>query len=114
MLNCTCFIYIGAWLPFAKFTAPDLGITPGRLIALSAGIMFLRRIPAVLMLYKFIPEIASWKEALFCGHFGPVSAFIVRLTSETSWNIDKRLGVLLDGRWSRLHIHSRHPQASRA
>jgi len=30
----------------------------------------LRRIPAVLMLYKWIPEISNWKEALFCGHFG--------------------------------------------
>jgi len=32
--------------------------------------MGLRRIPAILALYKWIPEIASWREALFSGHFG--------------------------------------------
>ncbi|KAF9478628.1 hypothetical protein BDN70DRAFT_921783 [Pholiota conissans] len=72
LLNCGCFIYIGAWLPFDSFTMPELGITPWRLLVLSGGIMFLRRIPAILTLYRWIPEIASWREALFSGHFGPV------------------------------------------
>jgi len=70
VLNCGCFMYIGAWLPFNSFTIPDLGINPSRLVILSVGIMLLRRIPAILALYKWIPEIASWKEALFSGHFG--------------------------------------------
>lgn len=70
VLNCGCFIYIGAWLPFDSFTIPDLGIYPSRLVVLSVGIMLLRRIPAILALYKWIPEIATWKEALFSGHFG--------------------------------------------
>jgi NhaP-type Na+/H+ or K+/H+ antiporter len=70
VLNCGCFIYIGAWLPFNAFTIPDLGISPSRLVILAVGIMLLRRIPAILALYKWIPEISSWKEALFSGHFG--------------------------------------------
>lgn len=70
LLNCACFIYIGAWLPFHTFTIPDLGINPWRLIVLTCGILFLRRIPAILVLYRWIPEIASWREALFSGHFG--------------------------------------------
>lgn len=49
---------------------PDLGITPWRLVVLCIGVLFLRRIPAILALYKLVPEISSWKEALFCGHFG--------------------------------------------
>ncbi|KAJ3502865.1 hypothetical protein NMY22_g18441 [Coprinellus aureogranulatus] len=81
VLNCACFIYIGAWLPFAKFTVPELGITPAKLVLLAVGIMFLRRIPAILMLYKFIPEIASWKEALFCGHFGPMGVGAVFIST---------------------------------
>ncbi|TFK25717.1 hypothetical protein FA15DRAFT_654945 [Coprinopsis marcescibilis] len=72
VLNCGCFIYIGAWFDFNDFTNPMLGITPERLVFLCLGIIFLRRIPPLLMLYKFIPEIASWKEALFSGHFGPM------------------------------------------
>lgn len=70
MLNCACFIYIGAWLDFQAFNSPDLGITPWRLVILFLWIAVFRRIPAVLMLYKWVPEIKTWQEALFTGHFG--------------------------------------------
>lgn len=70
VLNCGCFVYIGAWLPFDSFNIPALGITPWRLAVLTTGIMTLRRIPAILLLYRWIPEITSWREALFSGHFG--------------------------------------------
>jgi len=73
ILSCACFFYIGAWLPWDGFSMPELGITPWRLVVLCIGILFLRRIPAVLMLYKWIPEISNWKEALFCGHFGALT-----------------------------------------
>ncbi|KAH6908646.1 Sodium/hydrogen exchanger family-domain-containing protein [Coprinopsis sp. MPI-PUGE-AT-0042] len=81
VLNCGCFMYIGAWLPFKEFTFPELGITPLRLFALAVGIIALRRIPAILMLYKFIPEISSFKEALFCGHFGPMGVGAVFIST---------------------------------
>jgi NhaP-type Na+/H+ or K+/H+ antiporter len=70
MLNCACFIYIGAWLDFKAFNSPALGITPWRLIALFLCIVTFRRIPALLTLYKWVPEINTWQEALFTGHFG--------------------------------------------
>ncbi|RDX48056.1 hypothetical protein OH76DRAFT_1484240 [Lentinus brumalis] len=72
LLNCGCFIYIGAWMPFNMFNATDLSITPWRLVIVFLAVMFLRRIPPLLMLYKWVPEIGSWKEALFSGHFGPM------------------------------------------
>ncbi|KAJ3541827.1 hypothetical protein NM688_g6037 [Phlebia brevispora] len=72
ILNCGCFVYIGAWMPFEAFNSPDLGITLGRLFALLFAIMLLRRIPALLLLYRWVPEIEDWKEALFSGHFGPM------------------------------------------
>ena len=34
VLNCGCFIYIGAWIPFDTFNATQFGITPWRLIIL--------------------------------------------------------------------------------
>jgi len=74
VLNCACFVYIGAWIPFNSFTIDNLGITPWRLAILTGGIMVLRRIPAILALYKWIPEITSWREALFSGHFGKTCA----------------------------------------
>jgi sodium/hydrogen antiporter len=70
VLNCGCFVYIGAWLPFPAFNSPELGITPWRLIVLFLAILAVRRIPAMLLLYRWVPEIDGWKEALFSGHFG--------------------------------------------
>jgi len=70
MLNCACFIYIGAWLDFGAFDSPQLGITPWRLVVLFLCIAAFRRIPALLALYKWVPEIKTWQEALFTGHFG--------------------------------------------
>src|ERR1700749_2210747 len=72
LLNCACFIYIGAWLPFNQFNSPEIGISPWRLVLLGVAVLALRRIPSMLLLYKWIPEIRSWREALFSGHFGRV------------------------------------------
>ncbi|KAK0440284.1 Sodium/hydrogen exchanger [Armillaria borealis] len=72
VLNCGCFVYIGAWLRFGAFDDPLLGVTPGRLIILLVAILVLRRVPSLLVLYRWIPEIESWREALFVGHFGPM------------------------------------------
>ncbi|KAJ7086783.1 Sodium/hydrogen exchanger family-domain-containing protein [Mycena belliarum] len=72
LLNCACFVYIGAWMPFAAFDSPALGITPWRLVLLFVAILALRRIPSVLLLYRWVPEITTWREALFTGHFGPM------------------------------------------
>jgi len=36
-------------------------------------IVLFRRIPAILMAYKFMPNcIVDWEEALFMGYFGPI------------------------------------------
>jgi sodium/hydrogen antiporter len=70
LLNCAAFVYIGAWLPFQSFNSPDLGITPWRLVLLFIAIVFVRRIPSIMLLYPWIPEIETWREAVFSGHFG--------------------------------------------
>ncbi|KAI0644431.1 Sodium/hydrogen exchanger family-domain-containing protein [Trametes meyenii] len=72
LLNCGCFVYIGAWMPFNMFNAPELGITPWRLVVLFVAVLVLRRIPPLLLLYKWVPEIKTWREAIFSGHFGPM------------------------------------------
>jgi len=72
LLNCACIVYIGAWLPFDQYNRPDLGITPWRLVILFIIILLIRRIPPLLLLFKWVPEIVNWREALFSGHFGPM------------------------------------------
>jgi NhaP-type Na+/H+ or K+/H+ antiporter len=81
VLNCACFIYIGAWLPFDKFDISELGISPSRLVLLMLVILALRRIPSLLILYKLMPEVENWREALFCGHFGPIGVGAVFIST---------------------------------
>lgn len=74
LLNFGGFMYIGAILPWSDFHDPNgTGLTYGRLIALGFLVLFLRRIPAILALYKLMPKVCQdWKEALFMGYFGPI------------------------------------------
>lgn len=51
-------------------------ITPGRLFALGFLVLAFRRIPAILVSYRFMPKVCrNWKEALFMGYFGPIGRF---------------------------------------
>ena len=73
LLNFGGFMYIGAILPWSEFNSEVTGITPGRLIALGILVLLLRRIPAMMVIYKAMPNtVKSWKEALFMGYFGPI------------------------------------------
>lgn len=72
LLNLTFFVYFGAIVPWPDFNNSALGLNVWRLVVLAIVIIFLRRIPAVLALKPFTPDIKSWREALFCGHFGPI------------------------------------------
>ncbi|KAI6026249.1 hypothetical protein BKA83DRAFT_151450 [Pisolithus microcarpus] len=50
----------------------------GSLLGPITAILLFRRTPPLLLLYRFVPEIHSWKEALFSGHFDksvPLLAF---------------------------------------
>ncbi|KAF9066958.1 Cation/H+ exchanger, partial [Rhodocollybia butyracea] len=77
VLNCAGFIYIGTWLPFQSFNTPDLGIVPWKLVVLCICTLLLRRIPPLMLLSYCVPEIGTWKKALFSGHFGMRSRLIM-------------------------------------
>lgn len=72
LLNMAYFVYFGAIIPWAEFNDVDLGLNCWRLICLAIVVLFLRRIPAVLLTKAINPDIKNWKEALFVGHFGPI------------------------------------------
>ncbi|KAL0935457.1 Na(+)/H(+) antiporter C3A11.09-like protein 1 [Colletotrichum truncatum] len=73
LLNFGGFIYLGTIIPWSEFNSDITGITPGRLFGLGALVLVFRRIPAVLLTYKLMPNtIKNWKEALFMGYFGPI------------------------------------------
>ncbi|KAK4207733.1 Sodium/hydrogen exchanger family-domain-containing protein [Rhypophila decipiens] len=85
ILNFGGFMYIGTIMPWSEFHQPDTtGITIPRLIGLGFMILLLRRIPAILMTYKFMPSVCkNYKEALFMGYFGPIGAGAVFYVEHT-------------------------------
>ncbi|KAJ5159543.1 Na(+)/H(+) antiporter [Penicillium canariense] len=72
LLNLAYFVYFGSIIPWEDYNAPDLGLTPWRLVVIAILVIFFRRIPIMLMLKPIIPDVKTWREALFAGHFGPI------------------------------------------
>ncbi|KAH6642227.1 Sodium/hydrogen exchanger family-domain-containing protein [Boeremia exigua] len=73
LINLAFFVYFGAIIPWAQFNEPEiLGLSPWRLVVLGLLVLFFRRIPVMLALKPIIPDIKTWREALFAGHFGPI------------------------------------------
>ena len=84
LLNSAMFVYFGAVIPWSSF-APRVdtpNLTLGRLVALLVLVILFRRIPIVLAVKKFIPDVRTYREALFCGHFGPMGLGALYLATE--------------------------------
>ncbi|KAJ4355564.1 Na+/H+ antiporter [Didymosphaeria variabile] len=72
LINLAFFVFFGTIIPWEQFNSDVLGITPWRLVVLGLLVLFFRRIPVMLALKPLIPDIKTWREALFAGHFGPI------------------------------------------
>lgn len=68
LFNITYFIFLGSIIPWKSFL--EYGIT--KLIILSLLILALRRLPIVLLIKPWISALYTWREAFFCGWFGPM------------------------------------------
>lgn len=72
LLNLAYFVYFGAIIPWQLYDAPELGLVPWRLVVIAVLVIFFRRLPIMLVLKPIIPDVKTWREALFAGHFGPI------------------------------------------
>ena len=72
LFNLSFFVYYGSIIPWSEMNSPVLTIVPWRLVAIAILILLFRRIPIMLALKPIISDIKSWREAMFCGHFGPI------------------------------------------
>ncbi|KAL4807521.1 alkali metal cation/H+ antiporter Nha1 C terminus-domain-containing protein [Aspergillus unguis] len=72
LLNLAYFVYLGAIVPWADFNNADIGLNAWRLVVIAILVIFFRRIPIMLLLKPIIPDVKTWREALFAGHFGPI------------------------------------------
>lgn len=72
LLNLTYFVYLGTIIPWEMFNDTSIGLSAWRLTIIALFVILFRRIPIMLALKPLIPDIKTWREALFAGHFGPI------------------------------------------
>lgn len=72
LLNLAYFVYFGTIIPWEQYNNTDLGLTAWKLVVIALFVIFFRRIPIMMALKPLIPDIKTWREALFAGHFGPI------------------------------------------
>ncbi|EMD65072.1 hypothetical protein GGP41_003719 [Bipolaris sorokiniana] len=90
LINLAFFVYFGSIIPWEQFNSDVIGLSPWRLVVLGILVLFFRRIPIMLMLKPVIPDLKTWREASFAGHFGPIGvgglfvAILARAELETS------------------------------
>ncbi|ERS98036.1 sodium/hydrogen antiporter [Sporothrix schenckii ATCC 58251] len=72
LLNLTYFVYLGTIIPWEMFNDTSIGLSAWRLTIIAIFVILFRRIPIMLALKPLIPDIKTWREALFAGHFGPI------------------------------------------
>lgn len=71
LLNLSVFMWFGAVCPWSKFVDNDV-IPLYRLIFLGVLVLLFRRIPVILAMHTYIPQIEEFRQAAFVGFFGPV------------------------------------------
>lgn len=72
LINLAYFVYFGTIIPWQEYNNSDMGLTAWRLVVIALFVIFFRRIPIMMALKPMIPDIKTWREALFAGHFGPI------------------------------------------
>lgn len=93
LLNLAYFVYLGSIIPWEQYNNPLIGLTPWKLVVIAIFVIFFRRIPIMMALKPLIPDIKTWREALFAGHFGPIgvgaifAAILARAELETDSTI---------------------------
>ncbi|OCK82342.1 hypothetical protein K432DRAFT_293453 [Lepidopterella palustris CBS 459.81] len=72
LINLAFFVYFGTIIPWEQYNSAIIGTSPWRLVVVGLMVLFFRRIPIMMVLKPIIPDIKTWREALFAGHFGPI------------------------------------------
>lgn len=74
LLNLVFFSFLGATIPWDSFNDPENGITPGGLVLMCILVLLFRRLPAMLVFYRYVPTLHDVSEACFIGYFAPIGA----------------------------------------
>ncbi|OMP83709.1 putative Na(+)/H(+) antiporter [Diplodia seriata] len=89
LINLTFFVYFGTIIPWEQFNSDIIGTSPWKLVVIAILVLLFRRIPIMMLMKPLIPDIKTYREALFAGHFGPIGvgaifvAILARAEMET-------------------------------
>ncbi|KAI0087886.1 Sodium/hydrogen exchanger family-domain-containing protein [Irpex rosettiformis] len=81
LFNIAAFVFVGAWMPFNSFSDGEIGLSVWRLIVIGILVILLRRLPIMVALYKWIPDVKTFREAIFSGHFGPMGVGAIYIST---------------------------------
>ncbi len=95
MLNSSMFVFFGSVTPWKQFLPRQVTPTcgPWQLVLFLILVLLFRRIPIVLAMKRFIPNVRTYREALFCGHFGPMGLGALFLAMEARGELESGSGV---------------------
>lgn len=92
LFNIAAFVFVGAWMPFSSFSDQSLTLSVWRLIVIAILVLLLRRLPVMIAMYKWIPDIKTFREAIFSGHFGPIGVGAVFISTLAAQVLRESLG----------------------
>ncbi|KAI8319594.1 Sodium/hydrogen exchanger, partial [Martensiomyces pterosporus] len=89
LINVSFFIYFGAIIPWHEFKNPELVIEPWRLVLCALMVLFLRRLPVVVLLTKITPAFRNYRQSIFAGWFGPIGVGAIFFAETVLEEIEK-------------------------
>ncbi|RYO90150.1 hypothetical protein DL762_002875 [Monosporascus cannonballus] len=92
LLNATFFAFLGAMMPWEDYKLQFM--TPWRYIVIAICLLIFKRLPPLLVLYRIVPQIRSFKEAAFVGHFGPIGVAAIYYSGIVVRYLEERPGEL--------------------
>lgn len=79
MLNSAFFVYFGSIIPWDLF---DSNLSISKMLLCAFLVLTLRRLPVMLAMTRLVPDLHTYHESLFTGHFGPMGVGALFLAIE--------------------------------
>jgi len=85
LLNSAFFVYFGSIIPWDLY---HHNLNVGRLLVCVLLVLAFRRLPMMIALKRLIPDLHTYHEATFTGHFGPIGVGALFLAIEARARIE--------------------------
>lgn len=94
IFNISFFVFFGSIIPWGAFVGAHFGLL--RLMLCAVLVLLLRRLPAVMILRRWIGSLSSRKEAFFAGWFGPMGVGAIFFAVQARTIFQKNPGAAIE------------------